>query len=108
LKETGFLLSTELALLLKETDREINGELVGGLVERLVDGLAESQKKILKLVTANPNVSKKILSEKIGISTTAIDKNIEVLKKKRLIKRVGSAKVLRFTFIDNFKRSAPP
>ena len=63
-----------------------------GLVDRLVEGLADSQKKILSLVGKNPRISKRDLSEKVGISTTAIDKNIQALKKKRLLKRVGSAK----------------
>jgi ATP-dependent DNA helicase RecG len=69
------------------------GGQIGGqieLVERLVEGLVESQKKIVILVAENPKISKKDMSEKIGISTTAIDKNIEALKKKNIIKRVGS------------------
>ena len=58
----------------------------------LVEGLAESQKQILQLVKDNPYISKKELSEIIGISTTAIDKNIVKLKKEGLLKRVGPAK----------------
>jgi ATP-dependent DNA helicase RecG len=37
-------------------------------------------------------MSKKDLSHKIGISTTAIDKNINQLKKKGLLLRVGPDK----------------
>ncbi|OGW79200.1 MAG: hypothetical protein A3G33_10985 [Omnitrophica bacterium RIFCSPLOWO2_12_FULL_44_17] len=59
-----------------------------GLVERLV----ESQRKILELVKKNPYVSKNELSNKVGISTTAIDKNINQLKKKGLLKRIGPDK----------------
>ncbi len=59
---------------------------------RLVEGLVENQKKILILIKENSKISKRELSEKIGISTTAIDKNITTLKKKKIIKRVGSAK----------------
>ncbi len=51
----------------------------------MVDRLAESQKTILKLIKENPYISKKELSETIGISTTAIDKNITRLKKERRI-----------------------
>jgi predicted HTH transcriptional regulator len=71
---------------------QIGGQMSGQieLVERLVEGLVESQKKIVILVAENPKISKKDMSEKIGISTTAIDKNIEALKKKNIIKRVGS------------------
>jgi len=63
-----------------------------GLVDRLVEGLVENQKKILRLMQENPRISKRELSQKIKISTTAIDKNIEMLKRKGLIKRIGSAK----------------
>lgn len=62
------------------------------LVEGLVEGLAESQKKILELIKDNPTISKKELAEAIKISTTAIDKNIKTLKDKGLIKRVGPDK----------------
>ena len=60
-----------------------------GMVERLVERLAESQKKILTLMQATPNISKKDLATAVGISTTAIDKNISALKAKGLLERVG-------------------
>ena len=63
-------------------------ELDGGLVERL----AENQKRILGIATKNPRVSKREISNLLRISTTAIDKNIKILKRKGLLKRVGSAK----------------
>lgn len=62
------------------------------MVEGLVEGLVESQKKILELAKQNPRISKAELANKIGISTTAIDKNIETLKQKGLIKRIGPDK----------------
>lgn len=62
------------------------------LVDGLVDGLVESQKKILILIQAKPNLSKRNLAAAVGISTTAIDKNILVLKAKGLLKRVGPDK----------------
>lgn len=62
---------------------------VEGLAEGLVERLAENQKKMLKLMKANPAISKKELSLKIGISTTAIDKNISSLKTKGLLLRIG-------------------
>jgi ATP-dependent DNA helicase RecG len=70
---------------LKKGDQK---RLVEGLVERLV----ENQKKIIKLINENSSISKKKLSDKIGISTTAIDKNISQLKKKSLLRRVGPDK----------------
>jgi len=62
------------------------------LVDGWVEGVVESQKEILELVHIDPKISKSEMSEKIGISTTAIDKNIDALKKKGLLKRIGSAK----------------
>lgn len=62
------------------------------LVEKLVEGLVENQKKIIKLIKNNSAISKKELSHKIGISTTAIDKNISQLKKKGLLRRIGPDK----------------
>ena len=66
--------------------------LVDRLAEGLVERLAESQKRILILIKENPYISKKELSKTIGISTTAIDKNITRLKKEGLLKRIGPDK----------------
>ena len=82
---------------LEESNGIIDGTISGaidkeGLVERLVDGLVESQQKIVKLIANNAQISKKEMAEQIGISTTAIDKNITRLKDKNIIQRVGSDK----------------
>ena len=66
--------------------------LADGLADGLVERLAESQKRILELTKENPYISKNELSKKIGISTTAIDKNITKLKKEGLLKRIGPDK----------------
>ena len=55
-------------------------------------GLVENQVKILELIFTNPKVSKRVMAKTIGVSTTTIDKNINVLKKKGFIKRIGSDK----------------
>ena len=60
--------------------------------EGLVEGLVESQRKIIELIARNNKISKRELAEKIGISTTAIDKNISALKNKGLLRRIGSPK----------------
>ncbi len=73
---------------LKRSNYKISAE----LVERLVDGLVENQKKIVQLIHQNPKISKRELHELIGISTTAIDKNIEKLKNSGILKRIGPAK----------------
>ena len=56
----------------------------------LVDGLVESQRKIVELVKANPKISKKEMSKSLGISPTAIDKHISRLRDKNILKRVGN------------------
>ncbi|MEA3290940.1 MAG: Fic family protein [Pseudomonadota bacterium] len=60
-----------------------------GLAERLADGLAESQQKIIRLVLEDHKISKRKMAESLGISSTAVDKNISVLKAKGLLRRVG-------------------
>jgi len=62
------------------------------LVERLAERLAENQKKILMLIAQSPYVSKKAMAKEIGISTTAIDKNLTGLKQKGILRRVGPDK----------------
>jgi len=63
--------------------------LVERLAEKLVEGLAENQKKILRLIARNPHLSKKAMAESLGISTTAIDKNLAKLKQKGVLRRAG-------------------
>jgi ATP-dependent DNA helicase RecG len=72
-----FQRSPEFAL---KEEKEGSEGLVEGLAEKLVEGLAENQKKILMLIARNPRVSKKAMSKSLGISTTAIDKNLTTLK----------------------------
>ena len=62
------------------------------MAERLVEGLAESQKAILRMVEKKPTISKKEMAAIIGISTIALDKNIKKLKEKGFLKRIGTAK----------------
>lgn len=71
---------------------EKSEELVERLVDKLVDGLAETQKKILQLIIEHPRISKKAMAEGIGISTTAIDKNLTTLKRRGLLRRIGPDK----------------
>lgn len=72
--------------------KEKEGESTPKLVEGLVEGLAENQKKILILIARNPRVSKKAMAQSLDISVTAIDKNLKTLKQKGLLRRVGPDK----------------
>ena len=62
------------------------------LVENTKKRLVENQSKILKMLIKKPTASKQKIAKSIGISSTAVDKNIEVLKKKGFLKRIGPAK----------------
>ena len=86
----------------------IDGGVIGGaigvkteLVDGLVDGLVENQKYIIRLIAQNSKISKRELAEHIGISTTAIDKNLATLKAKNLIRRIGNNKSGHWEIITN-------
>ena len=83
------------------TERQ-KDELVDRLVDGLVDGLVDSQRMLLKLIIKNPKISKKSMAEQIGISTTAVDKNLKTLKDKNIIRRVGDNKSGYWEIISNF------
>lgn len=59
-------------------------------VEGWVGTLTENRIRILKMVHKNPAVTKKELSEKISLSPSAIDKNIDHLKEIGLLSREGA------------------
>ena len=60
--------------------------------EKLGEKLGENRLGIIKLMQANQQISIAELSRLIGISTTAIERNIKYLKENEIIKRVGAAK----------------
>lgn len=67
------------------------GEKVGKRVgEKVGKSLTKNQRLIIKSMVENPNISAKDLSDIIGISKRKIEENISKLKKKELIKRIGS------------------
>jgi len=69
------------------------GEEVGKKVgEEVGKSLTKNQRLIIKSMVENPNISAKDLSDIIGISKRKIEENISKLKKRELIKRIGSPK----------------
>lgn len=54
--------------------------------------LSENRITILKSINQNPNVTKRELKDIVGIGSTAIDNNIEFLRKNGFLSRVGSDK----------------
>ncbi len=61
-------------------------------VDKWVETLTTNRVAIVKAIYENSKISKRSLAEKIGLSTTAIDNNLEILKSLGLIERVGGAK----------------
>lgn len=68
------------------------GNEVGNKVGNNTELLNENRQTIVAEMRNNPNITKTELSRIIGISTTAIDKNIAFLKKNGFIERIGSNK----------------
>lgn len=70
-------------------------KVVDNVVDNVVDkieGLNETQCKILLTIRNNSNITQSQLSVAVGIGKTAIQNNIVVLKKRGYIERVGSNK----------------
>jgi ATP-dependent DNA helicase RecG len=52
----------------------------------------ENQRRILNLIRENPAISRKEISDNLKINQSAIQKHLETLKKKGILKRVSSAR----------------
>lgn len=52
--------------------------------------LNDTQKRILDLIMLNKNITRENLAEKIGITSDGIKYNLDIMKKKNVIKRVGN------------------
>ena len=94
--ETNQTITDKLLKIIEEQNLKIYSDwtkhLDDGLGERLGERLGETQLKILFLMILDRNISIIALSKKIRISTTAIEKNINTLKMKKMIKRIGPDK----------------
>lgn len=71
---------------------EIRKHLGDQLGDRLGDRLGDSEWQILEIIWNNPAASITEMAASIKISTTAIEKNIQKLKRKGILERVGSTK----------------
>ena len=60
--------------------------------EWLGEKLGENRMTIIRCLTQNPSISTHRLAELLGMSTTAMDKNIKWLKDNGIIRHVGPAK----------------
>ena len=52
--------------------------------------LTTREKEILSIIKKDNTVSRKIIAQKLGVGTTTVYRNIESLKEKGIIKRIGS------------------
>jgi ATP-dependent DNA helicase RecG len=64
----------------------------GELGEKLGERLGETRVAILAAMRRDAKVTTKVLAETLGLSTTAVDKNLQYLKSHGHIRRVGPAK----------------
>ncbi len=68
------------------------GEKLGERWSERWSELNKNQRMILSLMVENPRISRKELSKKLNINQSAIQKHIEKLKEKGLLRRIGPAK----------------
>ena len=61
----------------------------GGILNKSSE---KSSEKILRHLRETPTASAKVLAEKLGISSRAVEKQIDLLKKAGFVCRVGPAK----------------
>jgi ATP-dependent DNA helicase RecG len=60
------------------------------LGEELGERLGETEKKILGIISRDSRATIKVLAETLGLSTTAIEKNLAAIKRKGFLRRAGS------------------
>jgi len=79
--------------ILADTTQETSGKKLGErLGEKLGEKLGENRLKIISLMRENSKISITEIADKVGISTTSIEKNIGYLKKQGIVRRIGPAK----------------
>jgi len=84
-----------------------------GLVEKVVrkggqkrwSELTEKQQIILQIIKESPEMSRKELTKELNINPSAVQKRVEKLKQKGLIKRVGGARGGYWEIIKKSKKS---
>ena len=88
----------------EETTRKLPGKSENYPESRkTVEKISKTAEKILKLMIKNQFITTSQLSESIGISISAINKQIAKLKKQNLLRREGADKGGRWVIINNEK-----
>jgi predicted HTH transcriptional regulator len=78
----------------------VNQDKLGVNQKKLGVNLSKNKIKLINLIRENPNITINMLSNKIGISTTAIENNIKSLKDSNILRRVGSDKSGKWEIAD--------
>ena len=76
----------------KESYEQRIGGQIGGQKKWSEKDLTERQIKVLQLIQTNPAISRRDIAERLGINQSAVQKHLEALKEKGVLKRVGGAK----------------
>jgi len=71
------------------------------LGKKLGERLGETECRVLLLIRANSRISTRTLAEKIGVSTTAMDKTLAKLKNRGILRRVGPARGGRWEILED-------
>lgn len=90
--ETYFSVEIKYPTVLPEVDEAINqnGGLNGGLNGGIK--LNKNQQAIIKTIYEVPDVTLPVLAEKVGIPLRSVERNINQLKEKGILRRIGSRK----------------
>jgi predicted HTH transcriptional regulator len=81
-----------------ETSSNAGGQIggqVGGQVGGPIGGaivLTERQKEIVGLIQADPRLSRKVLSDRLGINQSAVQKHLKLLTENGVLKRIGGTR----------------
>jgi predicted HTH transcriptional regulator len=54
--------------------------------------LTDRQKEVLELIKVNPTISRKALAKELSINPSAVDKHLDALKNKGVLKRIGGTR----------------
>ena len=69
------------------------------LMTKVTDKVTDNQRKIIESIIRNNKITTKQLADKVGISQRKIKDNIQKLKEKGILQRIGPAKGGRWEIV---------
>jgi ATP-dependent DNA helicase RecG len=81
--------------MITEQAEDVPGGPIGGSMGGSIGGsisLTDRQKEVLELIKANPTISRKALAKELSINPSAVDKHLDALKNKGVLKRIGGTR----------------